>query len=86
MQPPGGLSAGGGSALKATCPKCGTRHAVPDEEVLKRVKGSKALQEKIASILGSLTGGMTRLNAAERRARALKAVQAREVKRRNIFI
>lgn len=69
--------------MKATCPKCGTRHTVPDEEVLKQIKGSKSLREKIASILGSLTGGKTRLNAAERRARAIKAVQAREAKRQN---
>ena len=69
--------------MKATCPKCGTRHAVPEEEVLKQIKGSKSLRGKIARILGSLTGGKTRLNAAERRARAINAVQAREAKRRN---
>lgn len=67
--------------MQITCPKCGARHAVPDDEILKQVKGSKSLQGKIASVLGRLTGGKTRLNAAERRARALKAVQAREAKR-----
>lgn len=68
--------------MKATCPNCGTRHAVPEEAILKQVKGSKSLQAKIASVLGRLTGGKTRLNAEERRARALKAVQAREEGRR----
>jgi hypothetical protein len=54
------------------------RHAVPADEILKHVKGSKRLRAKIATELGRLTGGKTRLNAAERRVRALKAVQARE--------
>ena len=67
--------------MKATCPKCGTRHAVPDDEILAHIKGSKRLRAKIATELGRLTGGKTRLNAAERRTRAIKAVQAREAKR-----
>lgn len=67
--------------MKATCPKCGTRHTVPDKEVLRQVQGSKSLRGKIARILGQLTGGQTRLNAVERRARAIKAVKAREARR-----
>lgn len=67
--------------MKATCPKCGMRHAVPDDEILAHFKGSKRLRAKIATELGRLTGGKTRLNAAERRARAIKAVQAREARR-----
>lgn len=67
--------------MKTTCPKCGTRHTVPEEAILRQIEGSKLLRDKAARILGRLTGGKTRLNAAERRARALKAVKAREAKR-----
>ena len=68
--------------LKVMCPKCGTLYEVTDEAILKQVKTSKSLREKIATILGGLTGGKTRLNAVQRRERALKAVQAREAKRK----
>ena len=67
--------------MKATCPKCGTRHAVPEEAILRQIEGSKSLRDSAARILGRLTGGKTRLNAEERRARALKAVKAREAGR-----
>lgn len=68
--------------MKTTCPKCGTRHAVPEEAILRQIERAKSLRDKAARILGRLTGGKTRLNAEERRMRAIKAVRAREEKRR----
>ena len=70
--------------MKTVCPKCGTRHVVPDEVILRQIEGSKSLRDSAARILGRLTGGKTRLNAEGRRARALKAVNAREAKRQRI--
>jgi hypothetical protein len=68
--------------MKTTCPKCKTGYDIPDGEILKHIERSEKLRSKVASLLGRLTGGQTKLDAAARRARAIKAVQAREEKRR----
>lgn len=67
--------------MKTTCPKCKTGCDIPDEEILKHIERSEKLRSKVASLLGRLTGGQTKLDADGRRQRAIKAVQAREAKR-----
>lgn len=69
------------SVLKVTCPECQAQHEVSEDALLAQIERSPALRKKIASLLGRLTGGKTKLDAEGRRARALKAVQAREAKR-----
>ena len=71
--------------MKVTCPKCGTRHTVPETAILQQIETFKSLRDKAARIIGRLTGGKTRLNVQERRIRALKAVRAREEKRQISF-
>lgn len=68
--------------MKTTCPKCQTSYDIPDGEILKHIERSPKLRSKVASLLGRLTGGQTKLDADARRERAIKAVQAREEKRR----
>ncbi len=68
--------------MRITCPKCKYRQDVPDESILHEVERNPSLRSKIASILGKLTGGQTKLDAEGRRQRALKAVHAREAKRK----
>lgn len=68
--------------MKTTCPKCQASYDIPDKEILKHVERSNKLRSKIASLLGRLTGGQTKLDAEGRRARAKRAVQAREARRR----
>lgn len=68
--------------MKTTCPKCGARYTVPSQDILRHIESDKNIQPKIASLLGRLTGGQTRLSAEARRIRALKAVRAREAKRK----
>jgi hypothetical protein len=67
--------------MKTTCPHCKEKHSVPDEEILGYIERAPSFRKKVAALLGRLTGGKTRLSAEGRRARALKAVQAREAKR-----
>ena len=67
--------------MKVTCPHCQTKHEITDDALLAQIERSSALRKKIASLLGKLTGGKTKLDAEGRRARALKAVQAREANR-----
>jgi hypothetical protein len=67
--------------MKTTCPHCNEKHNVPDEEILGYMERAPAFRKKVAALLGRLTGGKTKLDAEGRRARALKAVQAREAKR-----
>jgi len=67
--------------MKVTCKKCGFRQAVPDDDILQAVEQEKSLRVKMFSLLGKLTGGLTKLDAEGRRQRALKAVRAREAKR-----
>ncbi len=67
--------------MKVTCPHCQTKHEITDDALLAQIERSSALRKKIASLLGKLTGGKTKLDAEGRRARALKAVQAREARR-----
>ncbi|MBC8378493.1 MAG: hypothetical protein H8E62_04890 [Planctomycetes bacterium] len=67
--------------MKTTCPKCQNSYDIPDKEVLQQIERSPKLCSKVASLLGRLTGGQTKLDAEGRRARALRAVQAREAKR-----
>lgn len=55
---------------------------VPSQDILRHIESDKDFQPKVASLLGRLTGGQTRLSAKARRIRALKAVQAREAKRK----
>lgn len=54
---------------------------MPIQDIMRHIENDKDIQTRIASLLGQLTGGKTKLNAKERRIRALKAVQAREAKR-----
>jgi hypothetical protein len=68
--------------MKTTCPKCRTCYDIPEKELLQHIERSEKLRSKVASLLGRLTGGQTKLDADARRERALKAVQAREAKRR----
>ncbi len=68
--------------MKTTCPKCQTSYDIPDKEILAHIERSPKLRSKVASLLGRLTGGQTKLDAEGRRQRALKAVQARENKRK----
>jgi hypothetical protein len=68
-------------SMKTTCPKCKTGYDIPDGEILNHIERSEKLRSKVASLLGRLTGGQTKLDAEARRARARKAVQAREAKR-----
>jgi hypothetical protein len=68
--------------VKTTCPKCQTSYDVPEKEILQHIERSEKLRSKVASLLGRLTGGQTKLDAEGRRERALKAVQAREDKRK----
>lgn len=67
--------------MKTTCPQCGAMHSVPSQDILRHIESDKRIQPKVASLLGRLTGGQTRLSAEARRLRALKAVRAREAKR-----
>ena len=67
--------------MKTTCPHCNTDHNVPDKDVLEYIERAPKLRTKVAALLGRLSGGQTKLDAEGRRARALKAVQAREAKR-----
>ncbi len=67
--------------MKTTCPHCDKDHNVPDDEVLSYIERAPSFRKKVAALLGRLTGGKTKLDAEGRRARALKAVQAREAKR-----
>jgi hypothetical protein len=67
--------------MKTTCPKCKTGYDIPDGEILKYIERSEKLRSKVASLLGRLTGGQTKLDAEGRSERAKKAVQAREAKR-----
>jgi hypothetical protein len=67
--------------MKTTCPKCQTSYDVPEKEILQHIERSEKLRSKVASLLGRLTGGQTKLDAVARRERALKAVQTRETKR-----
>jgi hypothetical protein len=67
--------------MKITCPKCQESCDIPDKEILKHIERSPKLRAQIASLLGRLSGGQTKLDAEGRRARALKAVQAREARR-----
>jgi len=69
--------------MKTTCPKCKTGYDIPDGEILKHIERSEKLRSKVASLLGRLTGGQTKLDIEARRERALKAVRAREAKRNN---
>lgn len=69
--------------MKTTCPKCGAKHTIPRQDILHHIEKNKDFQLAVASLLGRLTGGKTRLSAEERRIRAIKAVQAREAKRNN---
>lgn len=67
--------------MKTTCPNCKADHNVPDKNVLEYIERAPAFRAKVAALIGRLTGGQTKLDAEGRRARALKAVQAREAKR-----
>jgi hypothetical protein len=67
--------------MRTTCPKCDHRYDIPEKEILAQIERSEKFRSKVASLLGRLTGGQTKLDAEARRARALKAVQAREAKR-----
>ena len=67
--------------MKTTCPKCKTGYDIPDGEILKHIERSEKLRSKVASMLGRLTGGQTKLDTEARHERALKAVRAREAKR-----
>lgn len=67
--------------MKTTCPKCQNSHDISDKEILQHIERSEKLRSKVASLLGRLTGGQTKLDVAGRRQRAIKAVQARENKR-----
>jgi hypothetical protein len=67
--------------MKTTCPHCKESHNLPDDEILGYIERAPAFRKKVAALLGRLTGGKTKLDAEARRARALKAVQAREAKR-----
>lgn len=67
--------------MRTTCPKCRNICDISDKEILQHIERSPDFRRKVASLLGKLTGGQTKLNAEGRRARALKAVQAREAKR-----
>lgn len=68
--------------MKTTCPKCQTGYDISDKEILAHIERSPKLRSKVAALLGRLTGGQTKLDAEGRRQRALKAVQAREAKRK----
>ena len=68
--------------MKTICPKCQNSYDISDKEILQHIERSPKLRSKVASLLGQLTGGKTRLDADGRRQRALKAVQAREAKRK----
>jgi hypothetical protein len=67
--------------MKTTCPKCQNSYDISDKEILKHIERSPKLRSKVASLLGRMTGGQTKLDAKGRRQRALKAVQAREARR-----
>jgi hypothetical protein len=67
--------------MKTTCPQCQNSYDISDKEILQQIERSPKLHSKVASLLGRLTGGQTKLDAEGRRQRALKAVQAREAKR-----
>lgn len=67
--------------MKTTCLHCQKKHNVPDEQILDYIERAPSFRKKVAALLGRLTGGQTKLDAEARRARALKAVQAREAKR-----
>ena len=67
--------------VKTTCPKCQNSYDISDKEIIQHIERSPKLRSKVASLLGRLTGGQTKLDAEGRRQRAKKAVQAREAKR-----
>ena len=68
--------------MTVPCPVCNRRIPVPDVAILDEVKRTPALRKKVASLLGTMTGGNTKLDAEGRRQRALKAVQAREANKK----
>ena len=68
--------------MRVTCQACKHRQVVPDEDILLAVEQDESLRGKMSSLLGRLTGGKTKLDAEGRRQRALKAVAAREAKRK----
>jgi hypothetical protein len=72
--------------MKTTCPNCQTRYDIPEKEILQHITRSEKLRSKVASLLGRLTGGHSKLDAEARRERAKKAVQARENKRRDASV
>lgn len=67
--------------MKHKCPDCGNKIEISDQEILKYIERSKTMQREVASMLGRMTGGKTKLDAEGRHQRALKAVRAREAKR-----
>lgn len=68
--------------MKTTCPHCNRNHDVPDDDILAHIERSPSIRQMVAALLGRMTGGKTKLDAEGRRRRALKAVQAREAKRK----
>ncbi len=68
--------------MKTTCPKCSERFNVEDETILDAIRHQANLRAKAATLIGQMTGGKTKLDAEARRKRAIKAVQARESKRK----
>lgn len=67
--------------MKTTCPKCQNSYDISDQEILQHIQRSGRLRSKVASLLGRLTGGKTKLDAEGRSERARKAVQAREARK-----
>ncbi|MDD2599093.1 MAG: hypothetical protein PHO37_07705 [Kiritimatiellae bacterium] len=67
--------------MKYKCPECGKKIEISDQEILQYIERSQTMRGEVASLLGKLTGGKTKLDAEGRRQRALKAAQAREAKR-----
>lgn len=69
--------------MRTTCPKCETKYDLSDKEILAHIERSPKLRSKVAALLGRMTGGQTKLDAEGRRDRALKAVRAREEKKKS---
>ena len=53
--------------MKTTCPNCKADHNVPDKDVLEYIERAPKLRAKVASLIGRLNGGKTKLDAEDRR-------------------
>jgi hypothetical protein len=69
--------------MKHTCTKCGRTDNVPERDILAYIERSTAFAARVRKLIARLNSakGHQSMTAEQRRARAKKAVAAREAKR-----